>query len=331
MILITGASGFIGSHLAEELTKRKEKVRVLVRNLNEIGYIHDFSKEIRNKIEIVEGDLLDKTSLIKALKGTNKVFHLAAISRPMNIPKQKYFDVNLYGTRNLLEACKKQKIKKIIHVSSMSVFGFSRDRNSLTENSSKLPVSYYGESKKQGEELAIDFCKKNKIKLIVVRPPMVFGPRDSQFLRLFKLIDTGFFPLLKKGQAKLEFCYVKNLVNGILLADKYGKNLESYNISDGETYTIKEVFGKIAEAENKKLFPISIPVWSVKASGLIIEKVFLIFKKKAPFNSGTAEWMSKDNVIDISKAKKKLKYKRLIPLEEGIKETVEWYKARRLL
>lgn len=331
MILITGASGFIGSHLTEELVKRKEKVRVLVRNLDELGNLNDFQEEIKNKIDIVEGDLLDTTYLIKALNGVDKVFHLAAISRPMNIPKEKYFDVNLNGTRNLMEACKKQKIKKVIHISSMSVFGFSRNTSPLTEKSPKLPVSYYGESKKRGEEFARDFCKKNKIKLVVIRPPMVFGPRDFQFLKLFRLINTGCFPLLKKGEAKLEFCYVKNLVNGILLADKYGKNLEDYNISDGETYTIKEVFEKIAEAENKKLFPFSIPIWTVKTSGLFIEKFFLIFNKKAPFNSGTAEWMSKDNVIDINKAKKELKYKRLIPLEESIKETVKWYKERKLL
>jgi len=330
MILITGASGFIGSHLAEELSKREKKIRLLVRGDN-LGNINEFSDEVKKKIEIVNGDLLDKSSLLKSLDGVDKVFHLAAIGRPMNIPKHVYFDVNFEGTKNLFEACKEKKIKKIIHISTISVFGFSRDRTALDEASPKLPVSDYGESKKRGEEFAKEFCRKNKIKLVIVRPPMVFGPRDTQFLRLFRLINTGFFPLLKGGKAKIEFCYVKNLVNGILLADKNGKNLESYNISDGKTYTIKEVFSEIAKAENKKLFPISAPVWLVKISGLSLAYLFSLFGKKAPFNSGTAEWMSKDNSLNIAKAEKELGYKRIIPLDESIRETVKWYKEKNLI
>jgi len=330
MILITGATGFIGSHLAEELAKTEKKIRVLVRSSN-LGNINDFSEEIKNKIEITKGDLLNKDSLLKALKGVDKVFHLAAIGRPMNIPKKMYFDVNFNGTKNLLEACKERGVKKIIHISTISVFGFSRNRNALDENSPQIPVSDYGESKKKGEEFAVDFCRKNKISLVVVRPPMVFGPRDFQFLKLFKLINTGFFPLLKRGKAKIEFCYVKNLVNGILLADKHGKNLEAYNLSDGETYTVKEVFSEIAKAENKKLFPVSVPVWGVKISGFFLENLFSLFGKRAPFNSGTAEWMSKDNSLNITKAKKELGYRRIIPLEKSIKETVKWYKQKNLL
>lgn len=330
MILITGATGFIGSHLTEELVKGKEKIRVLTKGKN-LGYIQEFSNEIMKKIEIVEGDLLDKKSLISATKGIKKVFHLAAISRPMNILKPVYYEVNRNGTKNLLEACKENKVKEIVHVSTMSVFGFSRDGKPLTENSPKLPVSDYGKSKKMGEDFALDFCKKNKIKIVVVRPPMVFGPRDMQFLKLFQLINTGFFPLLKNGRAKIEFCYVKNLVNGIILAEEYGKNLETYNFSDGQTYTIKEVFGEIANAENKRLFPISIPIWVVKLSGGILEFIFSIFGKKAPFNSGTSDWMSKDNVIDISKARKELGYKQKIPLKDSINETIKWYKEKKLL
>jgi nucleoside-diphosphate-sugar epimerase len=330
MILITGASGFIGSHLTEELAKAEKKIRVIVKD-NSLGNINEFSEETRKKIEIVSGDLLDKESLVKALKGIDKVFHLAAIGRPMNIEKHVYFDVNLKGTKNLLEACKEMHVKKIIHISTMSVFGFSRNRKPLDENSPKITVSDYGESKKLGEEFAIKFCKSNMINLVIVRPPMVFGPRDFQFLKLFRLINTGFFPLLKKGKAKIEFCYVKNFVKAIILADVKGRNLEAYNISDGKTYTIKEVFGEIARAENKKLFPVSVPVWCVKAGGWMFDMAFSIFGKKAPFNSGTSEWMSNDNPMDISKAEKELGYRNFILLEESIKETIKFYKEKKLL
>ncbi len=330
-VLITGASGFIGSHLTEELLKKKVKIRVLVKDRTKIDNLKDAFKEKINLIEIVEGNLLNKNSLLKALKNVSKVYHLAAIGRPMNIPKNIYFDVNVTGTKNLIEACKRRGVKKIVHISSMSVFGFSRDGKPLTEKSPKLPVSYYGKSKKEGEEIALELCKKNKIKIVVVRPPMVFGPRDFQFYKLFKAVNMGFFPLLKEGKAKIEFCYVKNLVNGILLADKKGKNLEAYNITDGCSYTIKEVIEEIAKAERKKVIFIHIPVFVMRALGGITEKIYGFLNKTPPFNSNTAEWMSKDNLIDIRKAQKELNYKRVIPLEESIKETVDWYKNKNML
>lgn len=330
MILITGATGFIGSHLTEELAK-KNKVRILVRRKSLKKLKRNINIRTLSKIQITIGDLLDKTSLIKATKGIKKVFHLAAIARPMNIPRKKYYQVNVDGTRNLLDACKKNKVKDFIHISTMSVFGYSRDRKPLTENSPKLPVSDYGLSKLIGEDLVINFCKKNKIKLKVVRPPMVFGPRDKQFLKLFRLINTGLFPLLKKGKAKMEFTYVKNLVDGIIKADKCGKNQETYNISDGKTYTISYVFGLIAKYENKKLFPISPPVWLVIIVGKCMELLGKLTNTHPIFNSGTASWMTNNNIMDITKARTKLKYKNIIPINKAIKETIYYYKKYKLL
>ncbi len=327
MILVTGASGFIGSHLVEAL--KTVRLRALIRDGME--FLEDIPKEILGEIEIKQGDLLDRKSLVSALNGVEKVYHLGGIGKPMNIPKHKYYDINVEGTKNLLWACNETNVRKVIHVSSMSIFGYSRDGKPLTENSPRLPVSDYGKSKKTGEEFAYEYCKINNIKLIIIRPPMVFGPRDFQVLKLFKAIKSGFFPLLKKGNAKFELCYVKNLVNGIKLADEIGVNLEAYNINDGETYTIKEVFQEIANIENTKLLPFSIPVSTLRFTGFVFEKAYSCIGKRAPFNSGTALWMSNDNWMDINKAKNDLGYKRITCIENAIRETYEWYKLNQYL
>jgi len=333
--LVTGGTGFIGSHLVENLLSRNRKVRVLAMKtpLEEIE--NENLEVIREKgAEIVYGDLRDRESLDKSVQDVDIIFHLAAISRPMNIPVHVYYDTNEIGTKNLLEACKNIKLKRFIHVSTVSVLGVSQEGRPLKEDDFQKPTGDYGLSKLKGEQLALEYYKNHDIPVVVIRPPLTYGPRCLARLIIFKFVQKRLFPLFKKGQAHMEFCYVDNMVQALLLTESRQDILgEVFNISDERFYTISEVVNTIAKLEraNPPLIN-NMPVWLGRLLGLVAELGAKITGIYPPFSRTAAEWMSRDqNVYDISKAKKVLGYSPQISLEEGIKRTIAWYKEKRLL
>jgi len=332
-ILVTGATGFIGSHLVEALLKQKRKVKCLVlRNDSTLGEINNQRAEYLKNLgaEIFYGNLLDRKSLKEAIKDVDIIFHFGAIARPMAIPDYKYFEINAQGTENILEACKGKKIKKFIHMSSISAIGPSRDNNPVNEKTPAKPVDIYGESKLQAEKILFYHYKKYKVPIIILRPPMVFGERDFEMLRFFKAIKCRFFPL--KGKGKMEFCYVKNLVNAAILAEKKGKIGEIYHINNGESYTINRIIKAISKEMKINLVTIPFPKDLVRAFGFGTEVVCKILGAHPPFSKETATWMTTNYWYSSSdKAKKNLGYKPIYTLEQGIKNTVNWYKKEKIL
>ncbi len=323
-ILVTGATGFIGSHLAEKFLSKGGKIRCLVLKKDDIlGKENEKRAEMLKEkgAEIVYGDLRDKKSIEEALREIKTVYHLGGIGRPMPFARKIFFDVNFKGTRNLLESCVEKGIKKVIFVSSISAIGFSRDGKAMDEKTKCIPVSIYGESKLEAEKIALDFADKG-MNTTIIRPPMVFGERDFQFLTLFRAIKTGLFPLLNP-ETKFEFCYVRNLIDGIILVGKKGRNGEIYNFSDNAK-TTGEVFRKIAKKENARLIDF-VPAFSVRMAGLFMEALAKITCKKPIFNRNTAIWMMKSNVINSAKIKK-LGYKPRFGIDEAIEKTIRWYK-----
>jgi len=331
-VLVTGASGFIGSHLTERLVKEGYKVRVLVREEDPKKLPEnrrDCLKLLKNlNIEIVKGDFLDKESLKKAVKGIDVVFHLGAIARPMEIPRELYFKVNEEGTRNLFAAIDPKKIKKIVMMSSVSAVGIAKKGVAVNEESKCLPIDIYGESKLAQEKVAKEFIKEKNLPVVILRPPMVFGPRDLEMLRLFKAVNKRFFPLSGDNKC-LELLYVENLVEACFLALKKGKIGEVYHITNGEHYSINKIVHSIEKAQNKKIMALRFPRIIFTIGGGIIEIIAKIFNFHPPFKHDTVNWMTeKIWYSDSSKAKKELGYKPIYSLDEGTKKTFEYYKEK---
>lgn len=331
--LITGGTGFIGSHLVDRLIKEKRNIRVFVKNKPidniEIENLRRFKKL---KLDLVYGDLRDKKSIKPALKNVVEIIHLAAISRPMNIPKKVYYDINVRGTKNLLEISKNNKLKQFIHISTVSVLGLSPDGHPLKEDEFQEENQHYGLSKRQGEEVVLNYYKKNKIPVTVIRPCLMYGPRCEVRSFLFKPVKLGAFPLFKGGHAKMEFCYVDNLIEAILLVENNLKAIgEVYNVTDGKSYEIREVILTIKKYLNKKILITYLPIWAGYAIGFCAEYLGKIFNFHPPISRTATYWLSNSvNVYDCSKIKK-LGYFPKITLEEGVKRSINWYKKRNQL
>ena len=330
--LVTGAAGFIGSHLVEALTEDGISVRALVQP----GV--DQSNLSGACVETFEGDIRDPEALRKAMDNVDVVYHLAAISRhDANVPDSEYHAVNVKGTENVLKAASKAGAKRLLFTGTIEAVGMSRDKKPLTEQSPQHPRNIYGETKLQAEQLVRGSNGKGGLETVVVRPPMTYGPREMLLLaRMFKVVDKGVFPLIGSGQALTEFCYVKNQVHGIRLAAERGQPGEVYFISDAQPYSIQQVVDTIAGAIGKRLWKPHLPIPLALTIGFGLEQLSRVLRfypfripqtGRPPFSRKSVAWLADSRLyVDIAKAKRELGYTPEFTLAQGINETVTWYR-----
>ena len=333
-VLVTGASGFIGSHLVESLVSEGNDVISFVKNGGEISNLENVITKI------VYGDLRDMDSIVEAVKGVDQVYHLAAIPNLQgSMTRANYYDINVEGTRKVLDACISENVKQIIYVSSLEAVGASSDGNPVNEETKPQPNNIYGESKLEAERIAKEYRNKYKINIVIVRLPMVYGPRNYLHLRrFFKMVNSGYYPLIGNGKVLIEFCYIKNAIQGLMLAAAVGKPGHIYFISDERSYEFKEVIDIIAQQLNVKICYIRIPIFLANGVGLAIEILSKILKfypfifegtGRPAFTRISVDWMTKSALFcDITKARDELGYTPACSLSDGIRENIEWYKKK---
>lgn len=331
-VLVTGAAGFIGSHLVNALVADGIPVRALIlpgsdcSNLKESG------------AEIVQGDIRNPAGLGAAMRNVAVVYHLAAISRhDAKICDAAYHAVNVEGTRNILALAAASGVRRVVFTGTVEAVGLSRDGRPLTEDTPQNPRNIYGKTKLEAEQLVRAFNLRQGVETVVVRPPMTYGPREMLLLtRMFKLIEKGFYPLIGSGRALTEFCYVKNQVQGLRLAAERGRPGEVYFISDERPYAIEEIIDAIAAAMGTRLWKPHIPVSPAWCLGLTLELLAKVFRfypfiipqtGRPPFSRKSVAWLSESRLyVDISKARRELGYVPAYDLARGIGETIQWYR-----
>jgi len=324
-VLVTGATGFTGGYLARALNKKGYKVRCLVRSKNKAADLDSLG------MELVVGDLTDKESLKHAVKDIDTVYHIAAVYREQNIPRKTFWNVNVEGTKNLLEVSLDAGIARFVHCSTVGVQGEIKNPPA-SEDAPYNAGDYYQESKMEGELIALDFFRKRGLPGVVFRPVGIYGPGDTRFLKLFKFISNGKFRMFGSGKVLYHLTYIDDLVNGIILVGETpGIEGEIFTLA-GERYTtLNEFVQTIADVMNVRLKKTKFPVWPLWVAGAICEFICTPLKISPPVYRRRVDFFIKDRAFDITKAKKVLGYKPEISIKEGLKKTGDWYKEQGLI
>lgn len=321
--LVTGANGFIGSFLAQRLIQEGLAVRAFVRKTSDLRWIKDLP------LEFFYGKLSDPDSFDEAVKNVNYVFHTAASKRAFT--EAEYDEANYLGTKNLIETClrKNPNIKRFVYLSTLEVVGPTTKDKPVNEMTSCNPITFYGSSKLKGESEVLNHAAA--LPVTIIRPSAVYGPRDEDFLSLFKFAARRIEPCIGMEDKYLSLCYVEDLVDAIWLASqKQVARGQIYFIADERIYPYREFMNAIAKTLGVRCIKILFPNSLVLAIGFINDLLAKIRGKPATLNWQKACAMVQSAwVCDVSKAKAELDFRAKVSLEEGVKRTADWYRSQR--
>lgn len=322
-VLITGATGFIGSHVADLLLERGYDVRALARKSSNLQWLKG------KKIEITDGSIDNPLSLEKAMSDVEMVFHVAGLTSARNA--EEFMRGNRDGTRNMLEAALKfaPNLKRFLHVSSLTAVrpSVSPDKP-VDEFTPSAPITSYGVSKKAAEDEVNSFA--NKLPITIVRPPAVYGQRETAILDFFKTVNKGFVPHIGFDEKQVSLVHGLDLSRGIIEAAESENTIgKTYFVSSEEFYTWQQVGDVTAKILGKKrAIPLRLPHFLVfGVAGL--SEIFGRFSAKPPvlnFEKGR-DITQPFWICSVERAKADFGYRQLISLEDGISQTVEWYKS----
>ena len=323
--LITGATGFIGSHLVEALLSKGYGIKCLIRKTSNLQWLKNLP------IEYVYGDLFAPDALQAAVRDVDYVYHLAGVVAAKK--REGYFHGNQEGTSNLLEAVRAANpdVKKFIFVSSLTAAGPATGDDPVTEETAPHPITAYGESKLAAENEVKD--RWDAIPSVIVRAPAVYGPRDVGVLTFFQAISKGLEPLIGFHEKKASLVHSTDLVNGIILAGENEKaTTATYFIGSERAYTWSELGALASRLMNKKTIRIKIPHWLVFGIAGISGFIGNLGSKPPILNYEKGKDITRPNwTCSVEKAKKELGYRQTISAEQGFKETIEWYRQQHWL
>lgn len=318
-VLVTGGTGFVGTHLVRALLKQKYTVRLLIRKSSNITPFDGLP------IEYVYGDLSDTKSLHEAMTDVQIVYHLAGQVGIWGLPNEQFYKINVEGTRNLLQAGLENNITQFIYCSTPGVQG--KGHFKAKESEPYNPPYIYEKTKCEAEKISLEYFKTHKLPVTVIRPDFVYGPEDIRRISLFRSIKNKKFLIVGNGKAHLHPTYIDDVVQGFLLVTANEKAYgEIYNIAGPAPITVDEFVNTIAKTLGVSPPPFKIPKFIGVAAAFGFEILSTIIKKPPFLTKSKIEFLTVDHGTDISKAISQLGYQPQYDFTQGIAKTIEWYK-----
>jgi dihydroflavonol-4-reductase len=322
-ILVTGANGFTGGRLARRLAADGRRVRGLVRKPADAEALRPAG------VEPALGDLGDAASLEAACRDVATVYHVAALYRQEGDPK-RFFEVNVDGTRRLLEAAERAGVGRFVHCSTVGVHGDVKTPPA-DETAPFAPADHYQVSKLEGERVVRSFMEAG-LPVSIFRPAPIYGPGDLRLLKMFRAVKRRRFPMIGTGKPYYHMVYIDDLVDGIRLCGERDEARGETFILAGPDYgSLEELVRIIADQFEVEPLPFHVPVGPVKTAGALCEAICRPFGIDPPLHRRRVSFFEKSRAFDSSKARRELGYDPKVPVREGVRRTAEWYEREGLL
>jgi nucleoside-diphosphate-sugar epimerase len=325
-VLVTGASGFIGSHVVDALAERGNEVRALVRPRGNSSHLQSLKD-----VEIVRGDLIDKGSLKSAVQDVQQVYNLAAKTGPWGI-EEAYRAVNVQGLANLIHLAMDAGVQRIVHTSSVTVYGHHL-RDTVTEDHPlRAENNPYSRSKIAGERLISQLVKEHEAPVVILRLAWVYGPRDvASFCRFVNLVERGKSFLIGTGKNIVPVVYVGDVAQGLIKAGDAGNEVigRAYNIADDRRVTQAEYLNTIADALQAPRVSRKFPLSALYLAGRAAEVIWQAMDRRKgappPLTTYGVSLLGENQQFSIGRARRELDYAPDFDIKRGVAEGVRWY------
>ena len=324
-LLVTGGTGFIGSHLAEEGRRRGAEVVVLG--------LTDRPDEQANAAlltgmgaEVISGSITDAELCRRASRGATHIFHLAVAMREGGKSDEFFEAINLDGTRHLLQAATTERVQRFVYCSTIGIYGH-RAPGITSEDSPLAPGNIYERTKVAAERLVRDFAENCALPSVVLRPADVYGPRDQRLLKMFKGVSRGRFPLFGPGNGRRHMVYVDDVVSAFFKAyerdQAVGKGLI---VAGPRPCTLRELLDEVAAATGSRRYGVRLPLAPMLGLAAAVEDVSAALAIDPPIYRRRMDFFHSDSAFDTSRAREVLDWEPKVDLREGIRRTLEDYR-----
>ena len=326
-VLVTGATGFTGGHLARTLASRGYSVRALVRRRANAVQAGFSGRDTQPRIDYVEGDVRNADAVQRAAEGVDVVYHVAAVYRQAGLKAAEYRAVNAESVGTVIEAAARGGARRVVHCSTVGVHG-DVERPPANEEAPLRPGDVYQQTKLEGERIARDAAQRTGVEVVIARPTGIFGPGDRRLLKLFRGVARRRFVVLGDGRIFYHLTYIDDLVEGFRLCGEVPAAAgRTYILAGGEVTTLNELIELIAAEAGVAPPKWRLPVWPFWIAGAICETACAPLGIEPPIYRRRVDFFTKSRAFDISRARNELGYAPQVSLRDGIRRTLDWYRS----